>query len=143
MKKISHSNLTKWEKNTLYLLRDDASIIIIKEAEVGVVWDREHYLREANSQLSDKDVYREVKGEAEDPLMRVMKSVLEKIRNRDDINDETLDYFLVNKPKVNVPERPAISNSSYFTENISFFLDFYLKPLSQKVKSYVQDTNNF
>ena len=49
--KISYSNLTKGERNALYLLRDDPSIII-KEADKGsavVVWDREDYLREANS----------------------------------------------------------------------------------------------
>ena len=52
--KISYSNLTKGERNTLYLLRDDP-FIIIKEAgkeSAVVVWDREDYLREANSQLS-------------------------------------------------------------------------------------------
>ena len=122
-----------------------------------VVWDREDYLREANSQLSDKDVYREVKGYAEDHLMKVIKSVLRKIRNRGDVSDETLDCFLVNNPKLgqfyllpkirkrlhNVPGIPVISNSGYYTENISFFLDFHLKPLAQKMKSYIQDTNDF
>ena len=39
--------------------------------------------------------------------------------------------------------RSVISNSSYFTENISSFLDFHLKPLAEKVKSYIQDTNDF
>ena len=90
------------EKNALYLLLDDPSIII-KEADKGstvVVWDREDYLREANSQLSDKDVYQEVKGDAESPLMKVIKSVLRKIRNRVDISDKTLDYFFVNNPKL-------------------------------------------
>ena len=91
-----------------------------------VVWEREDFLREANSQLSDKDVYREIKGDAEGPLMNVIKSVLRKIRNRGDINDETLDYFPVNNPKLgrsyllpkihkrlhNVPGRPVISNSN-------------------------------
>ena len=161
MKKISHSNLTKWEKNTLYLLRDDASIII-KEADkrsVGVIWDTEHYLREANSQLSDKDVYREVKGDAEGPLLNVVKSVLGKIRNRGDIIDETLHYFLVNNPKLgrfyllpkigkilhNFPDRPVTFNSRYLflQENFSSFLEFHLKPLAKKVKSYIQDTNDF
>ena len=100
--KLSYYNLTKGERNALYLLRDDPSIII-KEADKGsavVVWDREDYLREANSQLSDKDVYQEVKGDAESPLMKVIKSVLRKIRNRVDISDKTLDYFFVNNPKL-------------------------------------------
>ena len=79
------------------------------------------------------------------------------MRNRKDISDETLDYFLVNNPKLgrfylllkihkrlyNVPERPAISNSGYCTENISAFLEYHLKPISQKVKSYIKDTNDF
>ena len=107
------------------MLRDDP-LIIVKETEKGlsvVVWDRENYLRVANSKLSDKDVYREVKGDAEGPLIKVIKSVLRKIRNRGDINDETLDYSLVNSPKLgrfyllpkihkrlhNVPGRPVIS----------------------------------
>ena len=49
-------------RNALYLLRDDPPIII-KEADKGstvVVWDRDDYLREANSQLSNKGVYRQV-----------------------------------------------------------------------------------
>ena len=43
-----------------------------------VVWDREDYLREANSQLSGKGVYQEVKGDAKGPLMKIIKSVLRK-----------------------------------------------------------------
>ena len=77
----------------MYLLRDDPSIII-KEADKGsavVVLDREDYLREANSQLSDQDVYRVVNGDAEGPLMKVIKNVPRKIRSRGDISDETLD----------------------------------------------------
>ena len=87
--KISYSNLTKEERNALYLLCHDP-YIITKEADKGtvmVVWDREDYLREANNQLSDKDVYWEIKGDAEGPLIKVIKSVLRKIRNRGDISD--------------------------------------------------------
>ena len=32
--------------------------------------------------------------------MKVIKTVLRKILNRGGISDETLDYFLVNKPKL-------------------------------------------
>ena len=98
-----------------------------------------------------------MKGDIEGPLIKTIKSVLRKVRNRKDISDETLDYFLVNNPKVgrfyllpkihkrlhNVPGRPVISNSGYYTENISSFLDFHLKPLAQKFKSYIKDTNDF
>ena len=88
------------ERNALHLLRDDPSITI-KEADkesAVLVWDRKDYLRVANSQFSDKDVYQEVKGDADGPLMKVIKSILRKIKNRGDIRDETLDHFLVNNP---------------------------------------------
>ena len=35
----------------------------------------------------------------------------------------------------------AISDSSYFTGNISSFIDFHLNLLPRKVRSYIQDTN--
>ena len=68
-----------------------------------------------------------------------------------------MDYFLINNPKLgrfyllpkihkrlqSVPGRPVISNSSFYTENISLFLDFHLKPLAKQVKSFVKDTNDF
>ena len=118
-----------------------------------VVWDRRDYLREATSQLSDKDVYREVKGDATGPFMKVIESIFRKIRNTCDISDETLDHFLVNNPELgrfcllpkihkrlhNVPGTPVVSNSSHFTENISSFLDFHLKLFAQNLKSYIQD----
>ena len=89
--------------------------------------------------------------------MIFIKSVLRKIKNRGDITDENLDYFLVSNPRLgqiyllpkvhkrlhNVPGRPVMSSSSYYTENISYFLDFHLKPLTQKVRSYIQNTNDF
>ena len=141
--KMCYSNLTKEERNALYKLRDDPSIII-KEADKGsavVVWDREDYLKEASNQLNEKDVYQEIKGDAEGPLVKVIKNVLRKVRNRGDISDETLDYFLVNNPKLgrfyllpkihkrlhNVPGRPVISNSGYFTPLPHYFLILVIK----------------
>ena len=38
---------------------------------------------------------------------------------------------------------PLISNSRIHTENISAFVDFHLKPIVAKIKSYIKDTNNF
>ena len=88
--------------------------------------------------------------------MKIINSVLGKIKNRGYINNETLNYFVVNNSKIgrfylppriykrlhNIPGRPIISNSSYFTENIFSFLDFHLNPLAHKVKYYIQDTND-
>ena len=49
----------------------------------------------------------------------------------------------IHKRLHNVPGRPVISNCGYYTENISSFLDYHLKPLAKKVESYIKDTNHF
>ena len=73
------------------------------------------------------------------------------------MDPNTLEFFRVDNPKLgrfyllpkihkrlyNVPGRPVISNSGYFTENIAAFLDYHLQPLSQGVRSYIKDTNDF
>ena len=132
--KLSYSNSTKEERQAIYSLRDDTSIII-KEADKGsgiVVWDREDYLAEARTRVKDKDVNQELKGNVAGPHEKIIKSALRKVRNRKDISDETLDYFLVNSPRLgrfylllkihkrlyDVPGRPVISNSEYYTENM-------------------------
>ena len=56
--------MTKEERQAIYFLRDGTSIII-KEADKGsgiVVWDKEEHLAETRTQLKDKDVYQELKG---------------------------------------------------------------------------------
>ena len=42
-----------------------------------------------------------------------------------------------------VSGRPIMSNSGFYTENISAFLDLHCKPIATKVKSYIKDTNDF
>ena len=72
---------TRRERNALYNLRDDLTIII-KDAEKGsavVVWDREDYLKEAYKQLEDKDVYEEVQNDSGILINTIMRA-LEKIR---------------------------------------------------------------
>ena len=63
-KNFKYSNLTKEERQAIYFLRHGTSIII-KEADKGsgiVVWDKEEHLAETRTQLKDKDVYQELKG---------------------------------------------------------------------------------
>ena len=149
--------LTESERKALYDLEND-KIIVIKSADKGsavVVWDREDYIKEAEKQLGDEQVYEEVSNDAA-PLLKTINEVIAKTRKLGVLKRDTLDYFIKESkfarfyllPKIhkrlhNVPGRPVISNSGYYTENISSFLDHHLQPLAQAVKSYIKDTNEF
>ena len=149
-----YNNLIREERSVLYNLKNDKNIVI-KSADKGsavVVWDRDDYIKEAENQLGDKDIYEEVCNDP-GPLISTIHEAIEKIRKRGDLNADTIKYFMVKDPKFarfyllpkihkrlhDVPGRPVISNCGYYTENISSFL----KPLAREVKSYMKDTNDF
>ena len=98
---------------------------------------------EVEKQLSCKETYEEV---SSDPsfLIKTIHNTLEKIRKRGDISSDILDYVNVESPKFcrfyllpkihkrtyEIPGRPVISNCGFYTENISVFLDYQLKPVA-------------
>ena len=100
--------MTKGERNAVCSLKNDNSIIV-KEADKGsavVAWDREarnleegKRQKEAKNQLNDKNVYKEFTGDVEGPLEKIIKTVIQKVRDSIDISDNTLDYLLVNNPR--------------------------------------------
>ena len=70
--------MTKKEKQTAYCLRDSGT----------VMWDIEDYLAEVRPPLEDKEVYQDLTENAEGLLMKIIKSILRKERNRKYISDE-------------------------------------------------------
>ena len=73
-----YNNLTKEERDALYSLRDD-STIIIKGADKGsvvVAWDRKDYLKEAYKQLEDREVYEEVSNDANVLANTIIKALV-------------------------------------------------------------------
>ena len=80
--KIGYSYLTKGDRDAVFLLKFDNSVLI-KEVDKGsavVVWDRENYLKEVNNQLNDKNFYKELAGHVEGPLEKIIKTILKKVR---------------------------------------------------------------
>ena len=153
-----YNNLTREERSALYNLKNDKNIVI-KSADKGsvvVIWDKDDYIKEAEGQLRDKDIYEQVCNDP-GPLINTIHEAIEKIRKSGDLNADTIKYFMVKDPKFapfylppkiykrlhDVPVRPVISNCGYYTENISSFLDFHLQPLAREVKSHIKDTNDF
>ena len=88
MPKDKHNNLTSKERQALYDLKNDISIVT-KGADKGsavVVWDREDYIKKAEKQLGDSDVYEEVPDDPE-PLISTIHRTIEKIRKRGDLKN--------------------------------------------------------
>ena len=52
-------------------------------------------------------------------------------------------YILPKIHKQGNPGRPVISSNGHPTERISQFVDYHLKPLVQKLPSYIKDTTHF
>ena len=146
--KHSYYNLNRTERQAMYGLKNDQSIVI-KEADKGsavVIWDKKNHLMEAEKQLSCKESYEKV---SSDPsfLINTIHDTLEKIRKRGDISTNILDYFNAENPKFGrfyslpkihkrmyyIPGRPVISNCGIYTENISAFLDHQLKSIANPI----------
>ena len=136
--------------------RSSDRTIVIKEADKGsgvVVWDREDYIMEAESQLGDPAVYLPLGNDPSNTLHNVIDHAMGRIRQRGDVDDKTLEYLMVNNPKLgrfyllpkihkrlnSVPGRPVISNSGFHTENFSEFWTFIYNPC-QKVFAPISRT---
>ena len=140
-------------------------ILLEKQLDKGscvVVWDRNDYFMEAQKQLSDKNVYKEVKFNEKliQDLTETSNKIFRNLRNGGFITDKELKYFsfdhkracnlgkLYLLPKIhkrlfNVPGRPVISNCGTPTEKASEFLDSHLKTIMQESWSYIKDSTDF
>ena len=125
--------------------------MLFKKADKGsciVIWDRADYLREAEKQLSDKNVYQEVKFKKQmlSNLVDTSNKFFRGLKTKEFIAEKELKYFTYEYKKAcnlgkmylltkihrrfsDVPGRPVISNCRMPTEKVSEFLDFQLKPV--------------
>ena len=110
-KELGYSNFTSEEWKALRSLAHDKQIVI-KKADKGscvMIWDRDDYLAEAERQLKDENVYRNVNFNEKliENLNEYSKKIFEDI----------------------VPGQPVVSNCGTPTEKASEFLDSHLKPI--------------
>ena len=74
------SNVSREESKAINSLRSDRTIVV-KEADQGsgvVVWDREDYITEAESQLSDSEVYSRLDNNPSKRLHQIISDALKK-----------------------------------------------------------------
>ena len=98
--KDKFNNFTKGERDTLYILKNDKTIVI-KGADKGTsvnAWDRGEYIKEAENRFGDTSIYEEVLNDAK-PLMNIILNTLENIRNRGNICNDTLNHFIIKDSK--------------------------------------------
>ena len=162
--KLGYSNFSNEEWQAMRALADDRSIVI-KKADKGstvVVWDRNDYILEAEKQLSDANVYKDVSFNEKNlqELVGTSNQLFQNLKSKGKISDKQLKYFTYEYKKVsnlgklyllpkihkrlhNVPGRPVISNCGKPTKKASEFLDYLLEAIMQRGKYYIKDSGDF
>ena len=121
-----------------------------------VVWNPNHYIAEAEKQLSDENIYKDIN--FKDKILQRLANNSNKLFKRKRVLLKkyfTIEFKkatnlgklyllpLIHKRLENVPGRPVISSCVTPTEKVSEFLDSQLKPVMQSSRSYIKDSGDF
>ena len=64
-----------------------------KSVDLGINGANDRDIAETRTQLKDKDIYQELKGNIEGPLEKIIKCVLQKVRNGKDMWQDIRLFF--------------------------------------------------
>jgi hypothetical protein len=134
--------------------------IIIKPADKGnatVVQNRIDYLREGYRQLSDEEAYKALNKDPTELYRREIVNMVEDMYQSGELDERVKQYLMdpvckasrfyllpkIHKGTIPTPGRPVVSGNGCPTEKISSFVDHFLNPTTQLIKSYVKDTTHF
>ncbi|KAI8513414.1 hypothetical protein Bbelb_100530 [Branchiostoma belcheri] len=151
------SNISNAERRALAELSQRTDIIIkpADKCSAVVILKREDYIQEALRQLSNKDHYKKTDSCLTEEHAALVRTTLLKLLNEDIINEDEFNYLAPVHPRTPAfyllpkihkegnPGRPIISANECATERISEFADFHLRPLVQRLPSYIKDTTDF
>ena len=126
-----------------------------------IVWDRQDNIKEAEKQLWDSTVYKEINYNKKvlSQLVDSNNKDFKKLNSSGYISYKEMKYFTYEYKKAcnlgklyllpeihmrpfNVPGRPVIFNCGTPTEKVSEFLDHHLKPVMQKGLFYIRDSQH-
>lgn len=151
----TYSNLSQNEIKALTSLRNNHNIVI-KSADKGgaiVIMNRKDYLLEAERQLYNPEHYSEVQSDLTPNIIKEINNFIQRVKqhlskeltiyNTIKTARTPLFYLLPKIHKPGNPGRPIVSATGGPTEKLSATVDYFLKPLAQKVDSYLQDTKDF
>ncbi|XP_044153146.1 uncharacterized protein LOC122940579 [Bufo gargarizans] len=152
-------NLSKEERNALYTILDDKSVIF-KPADKGgslVMLDKEYYVSEILSQLSDHDTYHPLDRDPVFDIKRKLSEIVNRHKEKGLIDDK-LGQFLINQhpvtpvlytlPKIHKcltapPGRPIVASNDSILSAPAMLLEKVLTPLIKKTPSFLLDTTHF
>ena len=153
----TYDNLPREERQALNSLRTRTDIII-KPADKGsavVVMDRQKYIDETMKHLNNRTNYVLLDSDPTDSFSQQIQTTLDDMRAREELTNKAHDflspkdskaarfYLLPKIHKPGNPGRPIVSGNGSPTENISLFVDHFIKPLVPQVPSYIHDTPDF
>ena len=132
-------------------MADWNDIIITKadKEEAVVIID---YVKEAEHQLKNKDVYKKLQYDPTQTHTRLVNDTITRFKN-DKLITEIIAKGLqpgtpkfYTRPKIHKtgkPGRPVVSSVNCHTDTISKYVDFHLQPIIKNIPSYVRDTTDF
>ena len=152
-------NLSPDERSALKQLKNLENVTI-KPADKGsavVLQNTSDYITEGFRQLNAPKFYLEQITDLSETHMESIKSVCSGMLRNGEISEKCFKYFTqfpmrtsrfymlpkIHKGTFPPPGRPIISGNDCPSERISSFVDFFLKEISPKGKSYLKDTTNF
>ena len=152
-------NLSLPQKRALKDLATDTTLVI-KNADKGsgiVVEDRDKYIRDGLSHLSDANIYREIESDPTDQLAQAINTLTQSLFRDGTIDATTSDYlkfpttkmprtqqmyFLKKIHKSPTAVRPICSECGGPTEKVSRLIDLHLQPHVSNITSYIKDSGH-
>jgi hypothetical protein len=165
VKNLPH-NITRQQRQAITNLRNNKNIIL-KPADKGgmtCLLNKSAYLNEAYRQLNNTKYYSKIDESRKTDLCKKINEILENLCDKSVISDRQLDYLTASEadsdryfyllpkihkttdkwPSADQPEgRPIVGDCETESRRVSDLLDYYIKPLANKHRSYVKDTYDF
>ncbi|CAJ0930511.1 unnamed protein product [Ranitomeya imitator] len=152
-------NLTRDEHLALVSLKNNRQLII-KPADKGgsiVVLDRDYYMQEIRTQLSDLKTYRPVSSNPTFDIARDIKGFIAHHLQEGSIDEKLGDYLFNQHPVLPVfytlpkihkhpsrpPGRPIVASTNSLLSPLAITLEKILSPLVPRIKSFLKDTAQF
>ena len=120
-----------------------------------MIMNRTDYINEGLRQLQDLNFYKLITRDPTRKTAADINNFLTFLKDRKLLPVQHIQYLTTKNPrtpifymlpkihKPNNPGRPIVSGCDGPTEKLSAYVDSYIKPLAQRVNSYLQDTNQF